>query len=133
MTHAKQLKAQFSYNRKQVMWLTGMNEAEYINFQVDTAKAWVDRYWADIIDADSLFACAMFWSWWHFAWDQADDTMIITPLFSIKKQERHTSYRAMHQYIFNESSQEVQWLIADFRNMRSEFEKDIKKQKEVKK
>ena len=126
MTHANKLKGQFDYNTKQVLWLTDMTDMEYQNFQIDTAKAWIDRYWADVYEGDTLIGSSLFWKWWAYAWHHADDTVILPILYATPPNGRHSSYRAMHQYIFNQANEDQQWLMQDFKNLRPEFEKEIK-------
>ena len=133
MTHTETLKGQFNYNRKQVLWLTDMTEEEYNNFQIDTAKAWTERYWTDVYDVDQLLTSTLFWQWWGYTWNDIDERSMLRQLYSIEPPHRHSSYRAMHQYIFNPASSEQQSMIHDFRSLYSAFAKEYQlKQKEAK-
>lgn len=132
MTHSDTLKAQFTYNRLQVLWLTDMTEEEYSNFQIDTAKAWADRYWSDAYDVDKLLASSNFWNWWTYSWQTADDLYFIKLLYAKEPLQRYSSYRKLHQYVFNHASTHQQLLLKDFRTVKESIQQEIILKKEVK-
>lgn len=125
-THSDKLKGQFSYNKKQVLWLTDMTEQEYHDFQTDTAKAWADRNWADVYNTDNLIVTNTFWGWWKYNWNKADDDCIIAVLYTIQSNARFTRYRELHQYVFNTACVEQQYLLADFKSLRRQIDVELK-------
>jgi len=134
MKHADYIKYQFDYNRKQVFWLTKINEQQYESFQIDTGKAFAERYLQGKIDTDALMKTKLFWQWWCYMWNNADEKFIIAELyriFSAKPELCYGYYRELHQYVFAEGTNDFEILMADFRNLRDQFEIEIKQQKIV--
>lgn len=128
MSHTKQLKAQYEYNTKQVLYLTGMSEAQYFAFMTDTAYAWLEYYWSKLIDINALIECNEFLSWWKLHWFERDDKDFLTKLYHENTGLRNYSYRASHQMVFNDRYPLTKYMIEDFRAMRKGFESVIKKQ-----
>ncbi len=123
MNYADKLKSQFTYNRKQVLFLTGVSEHEYRNFQVDTASAWIERYCPGI-NHDLLIGCSLFWKWWNYQWNDADDQYILAKLYAAKS--KYIAYRQLHQYVFDMSDTHAKQMMDDFKSMRYDFEIAIK-------
>lgn len=129
MNQAAVLKSQYRYNQTQVIYLTKINEAEYHDFLIDTAKAWATYYLKGIIDTETLLKTLLFWKWWSRWWNDIDDRFILQQLYSIPFAQRYGAYREMHQYVFDDSEEYQQYLMKDFVTMKLEFEKEIKKLK----
>lgn len=127
--HAIKTRGQFKYNRAQILYLTGMDDQQFNNFQIDTAKAWVERYWQNLLDIDTLLNCVEFWRWWMYQWNLVDDRAIIQNLYVVHSNQRLAAYRQMHQYVFDGSDHLSELLSADFRAMRKDFDKAIKENK----
>lgn len=119
MNYAEKLKSQFTYNRKQVLFLTGITESEYQHFQIDMARAWLERHCTGI-DHDCLLNCSLFWKWWNYQWNDADDQSILERLYSASN--KYSAYRQMHQYVFEPEDTGAQQMISDFKAMRYDFE-----------
>ncbi len=126
MTHADTLQGQYSYNRKQVLFLARITEEEYQNFHIDTAKAWVERFWNGIYDDNELLNSSTFWKWWNYSWNHADENIVIPALYAVNPVARHTTYRAMHQYVFNLASPDMRFLMEDFKSLKDEFDRECK-------
>lgn len=126
MNQATRTRGQFKYNRQQVLYLTGMCQEQYNNFQIDTAKAWVERYWQKIMNVDALLNTTSFWQWWMYQWNVIDDKCIVAALYDVEKEKRLSFYRQLHQYVFQDNSADQDYLMHDFRAMRKEFEKQMK-------
>lgn len=126
MNQVTRTRGQFKYNRQQVLYLTGMTQEQYNNFQIDTAKEWVERYYQSIMDTDRLLSTIMFWKWWMYHWSGIDDKMILSVLYDAPKKKRLMFYRQLHQYVFDDTDENQKYLITDFRHMRKEFEKEKK-------
>jgi hypothetical protein len=120
------LLAQNRYNKKSVLYLTTMTEDQYNNFQIDTARAWLEFYWSGVLSIDDLYRTKIFWRWWMCAWNEADDKFILPALYSTHKSKRNTRYRELHQYVFDSNSLHQQFIMADFRHMRGEFENEMR-------
>lgn len=126
MSNAQELKSQFTYNRKQVLFLTAITEQEYENFRIDTARAWVERFFRNI-DVDALMSnCSLFWKWWNYNWNTLDDNGIVEQLYGYSAGSRYVAYRQMHQMVFEANSTETEQLISDFKSMRYDFEVEMK-------
>src|SRR5438309_1137907 len=112
-------KSQFRYNKMQVLYLTGISDEQYNNFQIDMAKAWVEFYWQNIIDTKVLLNTTIFWRWWVLQWNGIDDRSILQTLYTTPPAQRHTKYRELHQYVFDADNLLQQYMTKDFRSMRS--------------
>lgn len=123
MKHAEKLKSQFTYNRKQVLFLTGISEQEYQNLQIDTARAWIERYCYGL-SIDALLNCTLFWKWWNYMWNEADDDAILSQVY--EAESKYYTYRMLHQYVFDNASVRQQQLLGDFKAMRYDFELEMK-------
>lgn len=130
MTHSEELKAQFDYNRKQVLWLTKLSEEQYSNFQIDTAKAFVEMHFAGVINIDQLLDTKLFWKWWNYMWNDADDKWILHRLYHTRE-GAYCEYRIQHQYVFDQKSADLKLMLQDFRSMRPAFDEEIKQQKVI--
>jgi hypothetical protein len=119
--------SQFEYNKMQVLYLTGMTSEQYITFQIDTAKAWVEFYCKNIIDTQALLITSTFWGWWVLQWNNVDDGDILKALYCVPQALRHAQYRQLHQYVFDANNVLQRYMAKDFTCMVSYFEKEIKK------
>lgn len=128
MNDAAKTRAQFKYNRMQVLYLCDITYAEYLSFQTDTAKAWLEHYWRHAIDIDALMACTIFWNWWMYHWNHIDDAAILQDMYHVKPGGRYSYYRQMHQYVFDKNSGHRDRLTKDFLAMLDEFKTAIKPQ-----
>lgn len=125
MTHAQTLRGQFNYNRKQVLWLTGLSPEHYEGFITDTAKGFVDQF-EKLFNVDALLDTPFFWDWWHFMWNDADEVWILPALYATTN-NRYAEYRVLHQYIFDTECTQYKQFMADFMSLRQTFEKEISK------
>ncbi|HNP24652.1 MAG TPA: hypothetical protein PKM63_21735 [Panacibacter sp.] len=123
------IKQQYSYNTKQVLFLTGMNEDQFFGFMTDTAYAWLEHYWANVIDIKALIECSEFLAWWKLQWYERDDREYVKKLYHEWPALRNYFYRVCHQTVFNDRFPMTQFLFADFRERRKDFELAIAKQK----
>lgn len=126
MNQASRTRGQFKYNRQQVLFLTGMTQAQYNNFQIDTAKAWTERFFQRIMNTDALLNTTLFWQWWMYQWNCIDDKALLLSLYEMPKEKRHIYYRQLHQYVFDTTDNHQKHLMNDFRHMQKEFEKAMK-------
>lgn len=120
------LLAQNRYNKKSVLYLTTMTEEQYNNFQIDTARAWLEFYWGGLLSIDNLYRTNIFWRWWICAWNEADDKFILKALYDTHNSKRNSRYRELHQYVFDTNSMYQQFLMSDFRHMRVQFEREMR-------
>ena len=123
---AAKTKAQFSYNRKQVEYLCGITSQEYLNFQTETGKSWLEAYWCRAIDIEALVSCTAFWNWWCYHWNSIDNRSIVMDMYKVKAGSRYSWYRQMHQYVFDENSSHREFLMKDFRDMLPVFDAALK-------
>lgn len=119
MSHIKQLQAQFTYNTKQVLWLTGLSQQGYEKFMADTAAAFADHVSA-LCTPQTLLECPLFLGWWFHNWHMADDRFILPALYETTN-NRYAEYRVLHQYCFNPTDPNAMRLFADFRNLLPSF------------
>lgn len=125
MKDAAKEKAQISYNKKQVCFLTGISENELMDFRLDMAKAWADHYWKHQVNVDALLTSEGFWAWWNWQWNSIDDKAIIQDMYGLNPESRYAYYRQTHQYVFDNSSNHQRHLMQDFADMLPSFKAEI--------
>jgi len=102
-THIQQVRAQFAYNRMQILWLTKMSDAMLSQFQFDTGLQWLTMYTAC---ADDVMRWAMsqplVWKWWMNEWNRRDEEYLpmLHDYYRVWPKETLAKYRAMHQECF---------------------------------
>lgn len=122
--YAAKTKAQFSYNRKQVCYLCGITDDEFLALQMDTAKAFAQHY--TLNDPEVILSSMLFLSWWCYHWNLIDDRVILRDMYEVKPESRYSWYRQMHQYVFDGGSTHRQQLMKDYQDMQPQFEADLK-------
>lgn len=101
ITHIQQLRAQYAYNRKQVLWLTGMTDEELSGFQLDTGMDWLTHYTCEAkYLLEQLMREPMIWRWWINEWNLRDDALYLAQLYRFGGKEANAMYRSMHQAVF---------------------------------
>lgn len=119
-THTQQLKANFSSNKKQILWLTKMNDEQYENFKLDTGRAFIELHYKTE-DVEQLCSSKAFWSWWQYNWNTIDDTLILEQIYATVASSRAYMYRALHQYVFDNNDDAQELLMKDFLSVRNSF------------
>lgn len=101
MNHLANIRAQHDYNRKQVLWLTGMTDEELSSFQLETGMDWLKRYTLEERHIlDEVMRKPMIWKWWMLQWNIRDDRHFLHCLYHVPANEANARYRQMHQAIF---------------------------------
>lgn len=121
-----QTKGQFSYNRKQVQYLCGITEAQFLDFQCATACDFINHYGSQLSNPDAVLNSTAFLNWWCYHWNHIDDISIIGSLYAVVPETRYGYYRQMHQYVFDPTSGHGEHFLKDFRDMRKVFEAALK-------
>lgn len=104
-THIQKQRAQFAYNRKQVLWLTAMTNEELNAFQFDTGLDWLQRYTNEQRELlNEIMRQPLIWKWWMLNWNRRDDDVCLRMLYTIEANGRAAYYRSMHQGIFIEQT-----------------------------
>ena len=95
----------FTYNRLQVLWLTGMTDSMLSQFQFDTGLQWLTSY--TLRDDDMLrwiMSQPIIWKWWLNEWNRMDAEYL--PLlyqhYEHWPEETLARYKCMHQECFVE-------------------------------
>jgi hypothetical protein len=127
MSSANQIKAQYAYNKKNLLYLAGVSEDDYGKFQMDTAIEWLEKYWHGVINTDALLNTKLFWNWFTCVWSEADDRFIVNQLYTTPKPSRWCLYRQLHQYVFDDNDRFQIIMHKDFRAMQKEFLREMKK------
>lgn len=122
--HAAQLRAQFSYNRIQVLYLTGLTEQQYYEFVTATLHDWLSIF-QPLYDTEEWRLSQQLENWWYFQWNRFDDA-ILEDLYAAAESKRRYLYRMLHQEKFDAETMSGSVLLADFRNQRSRFEHELK-------
>jgi hypothetical protein len=122
--HAAQLRAQFSYNRIQVLYLTGLTEQQYYEFVTTTLHDWLSIF-QPLYTSEDWWRSPSLENWWYFQWNRFDDS-ILEYLYAANDSKRRYFYRAMHQEKFDPDSPSGHLLLQDFRAQRGRFENELK-------
>ena len=100
-THINTVVAQYAYNTKQVLWLTGMSEEEFYTLMYETGLAWLKSYTgADTEQLNMLLQDAAIGGWWKNEWYIRDDELYLEALYRLEGRVRLARYRALHQNVF---------------------------------
>lgn len=103
VTHIDFVRGQYAYNRKQVLWLTGITEDELNNLIYETGEAWITAHIGNDQEmASYLLAQEEIWNWWKNEWHRRD-ACNLPALYDIY--QRHPGeckgrYRMLHQETF---------------------------------
>lgn len=103
VTHIDRMRGQYNYNRKQVLFLTGMTEAQYAQLMFDTGVEWLCQYTGD--DEEMLrmvLSQPVVWQWWKNEWNRRDDEFLpaLFRKYEQCKNECNALYRMHHQQTF---------------------------------
>lgn len=109
-----QVRAEYSYNRMQVLWLTNMDDGMLRQFQFDTGLQWLTTYTAD--DEDILrwiLNQPLVWKWWINEWNRRDEQYlpILYKQHMRQREETVFIYRSLHQSCF--IAQSVPWTLLE--------------------
>lgn len=100
-THIAQLRGQYAYNRKQVLWLTGMTDDDLFAFQMDQGLDWLQIYThEDRLLLLEVMKQPLIWKWWINQWNRLDNIFVISKLYECSAEERLYKYRSLHQTVF---------------------------------
>lgn len=87
ISHIAQMRAQYAYNRKQVLWLTGMSDEELSNHQFEEGLAWLTAYTGGEEEATAaLMLEPLIWKWWTNEWNRRDDGQYLSCLYDVAHQ-----------------------------------------------
>lgn len=116
------INTQFTYNRKLVLWATGMSDEELNYFIVEMADTWLRRFFDGKINHDAVLNSPGFLGWWRMHWYTRDEEYFIKELFEAPDDYRYVKYRQLHQSVFYLLYPNSQFMYKDFIDMRSFFE-----------
>ncbi|WP_346237736.1 hypothetical protein ABDK00_001495 [Niabella insulamsoli] len=116
------LNQQYTYNLKQVLFATQMDEEELGHLITETADTWLRRFFKGKIDHDSVLHNAAFRKWWRMHWLDRDDRFFLTKVYESPEDFRFSQYRMLHQCVFNLLQPSTQFMYQDFLDMREVFE-----------
>ena len=112
------LNAQFSYNKKQILFLTKIDEDAYDSFVQTTGLDWLEQF-VKYVDVRELSVNPYFWAWWKYQWNM-DDTKFIDLLYETKE-GKLWYYRTLHQYCFDDKQKPAKNLMDDFISFLDDF------------
>ena len=113
-SHIAQVRGQYAYNRKQVLYLTGMSDAMVSQFQFDTGLQWLTQY---CIHEDDmlrwLLSQPLIWKWWLNEWNRRDDEFL-SLLYSYYENcpdEIMMRYHRLHKEVFVNNT--IPWVLLE--------------------
>lgn len=116
-----QLHQQHTYNKMQVLYLTGMTEQQLSDLIVFTASEWADYFFFNIYNPNKIFDNGLYSRWFQYYWFEMDDVYVLPELYKIQKEYRFIHYRQSHQFVFDAAQPEVQTMKKDFLSMLPKF------------
>jgi len=118
--------AQYRYNKKQVLFLTGIEEDEYNHFICETAETWLRLNFDHRVDSMKMVGSLDFWRWFKMHWEDLDDRFFLQELYNQPESYRLCKYRILHQIIFDNTATVTQYLNDDFLDMFKTFKYESK-------
>ncbi len=120
-------KQQFEANKAQVLYLTKMNEQQYDNFRLETARNFINIHFAYLTPGKVIVIMntAIFRGWWNKYWSIADDSSILESLYTVPPASRLCAYRASHQFVFDMDNTNVALMRVSFRNILKSINSEI--------
>lgn len=102
------MRAQYAYNRAQVLWLTGMTDEELSAHQLDEGSLWLEAYTGGNPEAvAALETDPLVWKWWLNEWNRRDDTLCLSSLYRMADAPpfaRKAAYMGYHAAIYIQNS-----------------------------
>lgn len=125
--HAAALRGQQHYNRKQVLYLTGLTEQQLTEMQMFLLSEWLS-YFHPVHTPDEWMCSEGLWQWWQYMWADLDEEVLPFLYDGLENNgQRLTVYRISFQQIFNTTvTPTAKALMADFNSLKSNFIKELK-------
>lgn len=117
------LNQQYSYNIKQVLFATQMDNEELGHLIMETADTWLRRFFKGKIDHYAVLNNDAFMKWWKMHWFDRDDRFFIAEVYAAPEDFRFAKYRQLHQMVFFLLQPTTQYMYQDFLDMKSAFER----------
>lgn len=100
MSHTALMRMQYSYNRKQVLYLTGMSDEALNRLQFSMGLQWLEQY-TDSPDNAMLqwiLKQPIVWKWWLNEWNRRDSEYldILYRIYEWRPDEVTDRYKAFH-------------------------------------
>jgi len=128
-TQREILTGQFAANKKAVLWLTGMSEQAYADFNYCTLCDWIDFMLPALNgqrqNSMRLMDSELLKKWWYYNWHLADDSFILDYLYKAEREDCLVRYRRLHQYVFDRKHTYFKYLAEDFNTLLVDFEKEV--------
>lgn len=125
VSHSATLRAQYSSNKLNVLYLTNMDDDSYRGFVFEIAHTWLKTYFADVVDVEALINSEFFWKWFINNWNYLDDTVYLPQLWNASKSARLSLYRQLHQEIFDTDNIHSHYIQEDFTALMDEWTNQI--------
>src|SRR5699024_6578113 len=104
-SYMDQLRGQYSYNRKQVLYLTGMDDKDLLRFQESLLIDWLQVHTLEERETlEPLFDNTLIWKWWINEWNRRDESIVLPNLYHFNTEEQLMRYRQFHQVVFSINS-----------------------------
>ncbi len=103
ITHTARMRAQYAYNRMQVLFLTGITDAMLMQFQFDTGLRWLTQYTASTEDILRwILSQPLIWKWWVNEWNRRDEGYLplLYSYYQNCPDEIVRQYHRLHKEVF---------------------------------
>ncbi len=125
--HAAALRGEQHYNRKQVLYLTGMSEQQLTDMQYFLLSEWLSYFHRSHTPEEWLIGEGIF-KWWVYVWNEGDE-QVLPKLYALsgKQYACLACYRRGHQYIFDPiNNPQAGRALIDFNSLADDFIKEMK-------
>lgn len=124
--HAAAIRGQQHYNRKQVLFLTGMSEQQLADMQMFLLSEWLS-YFHPVHTPDEWLCSEALWNWWQYMWADWDEQVLPGMYMQSNQVNRLANYRVHVQQVFNTNyNPTAKQLMADFNSLKNDFIKELK-------
>jgi hypothetical protein len=125
--HAAALRGQQQYNRKQVLYLTGLTDQQLTQMQMFLLSEWLS-YFHPAHTPDEWMCSEGLWKWWLYVWNDLDEQVLPAMYNQGNQVNRLANYRLHVQQVFNANyNTTAKQLMADFKSLITDFEKELKR------
>jgi hypothetical protein len=98
MKHIEFMRRQYSYNLKQVLWLTKMSEELWKQLVFEQGIKWLTLHTGETGERlRVLLSQPTVWDWWLNNWRIMDSETFLPALYHVPAAERAVRYREMHE------------------------------------
>lgn len=104
LTQAERVRIEHAYNRKQILWLTGLTKSQLSQMIFDHGVSWLMRYTGE--ESGNLIrevlSQPLIWAWWKNEWHRRDEGYLpaLYERHRICPKEVAALYGCLHQGVY---------------------------------